>query len=101
MDSDEPSPRCSACSAPMRFVRSIPNFGALYPLRKFECRTCDTGHIAGAEIEATASSNSVVERVSPTSLSVFEMIRQAACVRFTDMRSADRESFDRLRTRPA
>jgi len=84
----------------MRFVRSIPNFGALYPLRKFQCRTCGTGHIAGAEIEAAASSDSVVERASLASSSVFEMIRQAAGVRFTDMRSADRESFDRLRTRP-
>jgi len=35
-----PLPRCSKCSEPMRFVRSLPAVARHPELQSFECRSC-------------------------------------------------------------
>jgi len=103
MDADGLLPDC--CGRPMRFVRSIPNFGTLSPLQKFQCDTCGIGRMftaeptAGAELKAPVSRGAGVARTKPASLAMFEKIRKTAYARFADMRAVDCESFDRLRTR--
>jgi len=52
MEIDAPSPRCPACSKPMQFVRSVPNFGALPAMRAYECRACGAGVLAELKSEA-------------------------------------------------
>ena len=34
------SPSCPHCGTSMRFLRSLPNFGANAPLQSFECIMC-------------------------------------------------------------
>jgi len=99
MDADGLLPDC--CGRPMRFVRSIPNFGALSPLQKFQCNACGVGRMftVGAEPNAPASRGTGFAHAKLASLSMFEIIRKTAYARFADMRSVDRESFNRLRTR--
>jgi hypothetical protein len=55
--------------------------------------------MAGAEFKAPASRGAGVAQAKQASLLMFEMIRKAAHARFAEMRSIDRESFNRLRTR--
>jgi len=96
MDAEEQLPDC--CGRPTRFVRSVSNFGALSPLRKFQCNACGVRHMVRAELKVAAVRKSVEQAKLPA-LSKFEMIRKIAYTRFADMRSVDSKSFNRLRTR--
>jgi hypothetical protein len=49
------SPSCPHCGTSMRFLRSLPNFGAHAPLQSFECVMCGLSvtKAVAAEAEAT------------------------------------------------
>jgi hypothetical protein len=51
MKADKPTPRCPGCGMPMRFVRSVANFGALDAIYVYECKACGTGFIADPKYE--------------------------------------------------
>jgi len=55
--------------------------------------------VASAELKTLALRGAGVAHAKLASLSMFEIIRKTAYARFAEMRSVDRESFNRLRTR--